>query len=172
MSCRMDKAIRARSSDVPQISFRDALEHVGEGGKFNGNNLKAKQILKINMRQNNFTGQTLFCSAIQHGMAQEPAAPFPMEWKRMPCWQDGTRLASVAPLSMGQHCSLRHHGAWRGTYIELHPPACPGLGQSIQAFPPSHRREQGGFSLPLLILPPKSLKIEGFLHGFRAHQVS
>jgi hypothetical protein len=73
----------------------------------------------------------------------------------------GAALHCAAPLSMARHCTVRRHGAWRGTSECISAPR-PGPGKATNHFP-LHTRARQLLSLPLLILPPKSLKIEGFL---------
>jgi hypothetical protein len=81
----------------------------------NKNNLKFKQILKINLWQNYFTELTRFCSAIEHGAAKVAAAPFILTRHSCHVGQAGPTSGCVVPLRMARHIGLRRHAPWRGT---------------------------------------------------------
>jgi hypothetical protein len=75
----------------------------------NKNNLKAKQILKINLRKNYFMKLIFFCCASQQGATEEGATPLAVTWLGCHGGSMGPCPGGAAPLSIARHPLVQRH---------------------------------------------------------------
>jgi hypothetical protein len=105
-------------------------------------------------------------------MARQKVVQHHWQWRGTVCHvgKAGAPLVSAVPWRVARQWLVRRRAEWRRT-LGLGLPAQPRAGL-LPHFPLTSEQQRRLLCLPLLILPPKTVQIEGFLRGFRPPQVS